>query len=63
IAFQSAGGGGYGDPFTRDLELVKRDVLYEYVSIEGARRDYGVVIDPENLEIDYDATAELRSSS
>ncbi|MCP3687224.1 MAG: hydantoinase B/oxoprolinase family protein, partial [Gammaproteobacteria bacterium] len=46
IAFQSAGGGGYGDPFTRDLELVKRDVLYEYVSIEGARRDYGVVIDP-----------------
>ncbi len=62
IAFHSAGGGGYGDPFTRDVESVKRDVLYEYVSIEGAKRDYGVVIDPESLEIDHDATAALRSS-
>ncbi|MCP4187911.1 MAG: hydantoinase B/oxoprolinase family protein [Gammaproteobacteria bacterium] len=62
ISFHSAGGGGYGDPFARDLESVKRDVLYEYVSVEGARKDYGVVIDPESLEVDHDATAELRSS-
>jgi N-methylhydantoinase B len=60
------GGGGWGDPLDRDIEAVKRDVRNEYVSIEGARRDYGVVIrgdphwDPENLEVDLEATKKLR---
>jgi N-methylhydantoinase B len=59
-------GGGYGDPLERDPERVKRDVRDEYVSIEGAKRDYGVVIlgkpleDPENLTIDVEATKKLR---
>ena len=58
--------GGWGDPIDRDVEAVKRDVRNEYVSIEGAKRGYGVVIkgdphwDPENLEVDYDATERLR---
>jgi len=45
---------------------VKRDVRDEYLSIEGARTLYGVVIkgdpahDPEGLEIDRDATQQLR---
>ncbi len=58
--------GGWGDPLERDIEAVKRDVRNEYVSIEGARRDYGVVIkgdphwDPENLEVDLEATRKLR---
>ncbi len=62
----SPGGGGWGDPLERDTELVKRDVRDGYVSVEGARRDYGVVVrgdpdeDPEALEVDYEATAELR---
>jgi hypothetical protein len=30
------------------------------VTTEGARRDYGVVIDPETNEVDEPATAELR---
>jgi N-methylhydantoinase B len=62
ISFHSAGGGGYGNPFERDVEEVKRDVLYEYVSVESARKDYGVVIDPGSLEIDHEATSKLRSS-
>lgn len=43
---QYPGGGGWGDPLERDPRLVREDVLDEYLSIEGARRDYGVVLDP-----------------
>ncbi|MBI4523839.1 MAG: hydantoinase B/oxoprolinase family protein [Deltaproteobacteria bacterium] len=53
-------GGGYGDPLDRDPELVLGDVLDGYVTIQGARDDYGVVIDPETLRIDYAATENLR---
>jgi N-methylhydantoinase B len=53
-------GGGYGDPLQRDPELVLGDVLDGYVSIEGAREDYGVVIVEETLNIDRDATEKLR---
>ena len=58
--------GGWGDPLKRDIGAVKRDVRNEYVSIEGAKKDYGVVItgdphwDPENLEVDLEATSKLR---
>jgi N-methylhydantoinase B len=53
-------GGGYGDPLHRDPELVLGDVLDGYVSIKGAKEDYGVVIDEEKLTIDHDATDQLR---
>ena len=52
-------GGGYGDPLERDPELVLGDVLDGYVSIAGAREDYGVVIGPDE-GVDYEATAKLR---
>jgi hypothetical protein len=32
----------------------------EVISLEAAREVYGVVLDPETLEIDESATAELR---
>jgi N-methylhydantoinase B len=38
------GGGGYGNPFERDPGAVLSDVVNGYVSLEAARRDYGVVI-------------------
>ena len=53
-------GGGYGDPLDRDPELVLGDLLDGYVSIEGAREDYGVVVRPEELTIDWEATGKLR---
>jgi N-methylhydantoinase B len=53
-------GGGYGDPLDRDPELVLGDVLDGYVSIDGAREDYGVVVRPEELGIDWEATGKLR---
>lgn len=60
ISFISAGGGGYGDPFERDREAVERDVQFGYVSIESAKKDYGVVIDPDTLTLDTEATTALR---
>src|SRR5437588_1363460 len=38
------GGGGYGNPFLRPVEMVLNDVVNGYVSLEAAERDYGVVI-------------------
>lgn len=66
LRFRTGGGGGWGDPLERDPEMVRRDVRDEYVSIAGARRDYGVIIrgdpvrHPEKLEIDLAATQALR---
>jgi N-methylhydantoinase B len=53
-------GGGYGDPLERDPDLVLGDVLDGYVSIAGAREDYGVVISPDE-GVDYEATMKLRN--
>jgi len=54
------GAGGFGNPFDRDVERVQQDVRNEVVSLEGARRDYGVVIDPVTLEVDRETTNRLR---
>lgn len=54
------GGGGWGDPYERDPEKVREDVLDEYVSLEAAKKKYGVVLDPNTLEIDWQKTKSLR---
>jgi N-methylhydantoinase B len=59
---KTAGGCGVGDPFTRDPDMVLEDVRNGYVSIEGAARDYGIVIDPARLVIDTEATRLLREA-
>jgi N-methylhydantoinase B len=62
ISFQQAGAGGYGDPLEREPGRVLEDVLDDYVSIEAARREYGVVIAGGGLDLRVDgpATNELR---
>ena len=55
-----AGGGGWGDPLERDPTLVQQDVWNEKLSVDYVRREYGVVIDPDSLQIDYEATSKLR---
>jgi N-methylhydantoinase B len=57
----AGGGGGYGNPIERDIEDVRRDVINSYVSVESARQDYRVVIDPQSYEVDKAATEELRN--
>lgn len=57
LYFNTWGGGGWGDPFVRDPELVKIDVDRGLVTEEGARR-YGVVV--ENGAVNIEATSALR---
>ena len=63
--YHYGGGGGWGDPLDRPARRVLDDVLDEYVSVEGARRDYGVVLTGDlwalTLAIDHEATARLRA--
>jgi len=61
IQFHSAGGGGYGVAFERDPGAVEQDVRNGYVSIEKAREKYGVVVDPESLNVDMAETDKLRA--
>jgi N-methylhydantoinase B len=61
----SAGGGGFGDPLEREPEAVLEDVTDGYVTIERARKDYGVVVrevDAElcRYELDLAATGKER---
>lgn len=60
VTIDAAGGGGYGDPFTRDPESAAHDVAQGYISIEGAKRDYGVVVDSETMEVHVEATKRIR---
>jgi N-methylhydantoinase B len=54
------GGGGYGDPLERDSRTVAKDVFDHYVSVTAARDIYGVIVDPEAMSWDKQATDELR---
>nr|MBX2865394.1 hydantoinase B/oxoprolinase family protein [Leptolyngbyaceae cyanobacterium MAG.088] len=53
-------GGGYGNPLERDPALILEDVLDGFLTIESAKRDYKVVIDPNMLTVDDAATTYLR---
>jgi N-methylhydantoinase B len=59
---QSGAGGGWGDPLERGPQAVLDDWLDELVSLEGARRDYGVVIDPRLRVVDTAATERERTA-
>jgi len=58
---RAGGGGGYGDPRERPVEHVVADVRNGYVSVDRAREDYGVAIDPLTLEANLAQTKKLRS--
>jgi N-methylhydantoinase B len=67
------GGGGYGDPLARLPERVLDDVIDGYVSLEAAKREYGVAVRflgaadqlvrlPRHYAIDWEATRQLREA-
>jgi N-methylhydantoinase B len=62
VIIDAAGGGGHGNPLERDPEMVESDVIEEYISLEKAEEDYGVVIVPETMKVDEEATRKLRES-
>ncbi len=57
----AGGGGGWGNPFKREPQRVLEDVINDYVSLESARVNYGVVIDEAGTCVDEAATAALRA--
>ncbi len=66
VRILTPGGGGWGDPLARVPEWVRMDVVRGIVSVDGAREDYGVVMnangDPRRVwDIDADATEALRA--
>lgn len=67
------GGGGYGSPHERPVEIVLADVVNGYVSLEAAVRHYGVVVRylgtpsqlvrlPKDYAVDWAATEKLRAA-
>ena len=61
VTIDAPGGGGYGNPLERDVDMVVNDVKQGYVSIKSAKNNYGVVIDPQTNEADKIKTGKLRS--
>jgi len=60
LRLETCGGGGWGDPLTREPERVQQDVARGLVTASGALEDYGVALDPVTLEIDKTTTDETR---
>ena len=66
LVSQTGGGGGYGDPLTRDISLVVNDVSEGWVSRIRAHDVYGVVLiehaeEPGSFVANLAATVALRA--
>lgn len=55
-----SGGGGYGDPIERETSSVAKDVKSGLVSLGSASQTYGVILQPDTLEVDVQRTKEKR---
>jgi N-methylhydantoinase B len=64
MTFQTCGGGGWGDPLDREPEAVLADVREGWVTVAGAERDYGVVVEQHEHELVLlgDETAAVREA-
>jgi len=62
VTLRQPGGGGFGPARERDPLKVAADLRDGYISIETARRDYGVVLNAKDGQIDETATGELRGA-
>ena len=67
LGHRLSGGGGYGDPYARETEMVRADVLSGFVSLARAGEIYGVAFSEgpvdDSLDIDEAATARLRGGA
>jgi N-methylhydantoinase B len=60
VIVRTGGGGGWGDPLTRDPDLVRADVIEEVITRRAARDYYGVEL-WNDFSVDRDATERLRA--
>jgi len=61
VTIDAPGGGGYGNPLERDIDMVVNDVKQGYVSLKSAKKDYGVVIDQKTYKINEKETKKIRN--
>lgn len=61
VSYRTCGGGGYGNPFQRELKAVLLDVREGKIGLERASKVYGVAINPITYEVDQKQTKALRS--
>jgi N-methylhydantoinase B len=59
----SGGGGGVGRPIDRPTDLVSLDVKNGMITTDGARKIYGVVVDPVTFAVNEDETRRLRAQA
>ena len=60
VVVETAGGGGWGNALDRAAADVCNDVIEQFISVDAAREDYGVVVNAD-LTVDYVATEALRA--
>ena len=56
----TAGGGGYGPPWERDVQMVLDDLIDGYISRAAAEAEYGLRFNGSGLAIDEAATRQTR---
>jgi N-methylhydantoinase B len=61
ICIRTGGGGGFGSPLDRPINVVEGDVREGYVTVRAAREKYGVVIDPLTGNADHAASQAHRA--
>jgi N-methylhydantoinase B len=57
-----AGGGGFGDPLERNPALVLKDIVQEKISVDYALREYGVVVDGAESQLNMEQTKKIREA-
>jgi N-methylhydantoinase B len=62
ISARTGGGGGYGPPWERPIEMVLDDVTDGYVSRASAERDHGLRFTGEDLNVDHHETLAAREA-
>lgn len=60
LRLETPGGGGYGEPTSRDVNAVANDVMTGYVSADSAAADYGVVVSDAG-QVELKTTEQLRA--
>ena len=63
VTLRQPGGGGFGPARERDPAHIDADLRDGYISPEAARRDYTVVLDPNNEQVDAEGTRVLRDDT
>ncbi len=59
----SSGGGGLGDPFLRNPELVEQDLRESKISVSAAKNLYGAIVqENDDVSVDHEATWKNRES-